>query len=140
MRKILFLTQLKRWDDETLLILRLFVGAFLIWGVADDIFGTSRMVEFESFLQQHGFLKSSFWALVSIWAQFVVGVAFVLGCFTRWAGVICAVNFAIVLLTMDSHMGIRASFPFAVLIAIGVYLATHGAGRISVDQKLFNQV
>ncbi|MCW8878494.1 MAG: DoxX family protein [Kangiellaceae bacterium] len=138
MRKVLFLTSLSRWSEQSLLLVRLLVGAFLVWGVSDNLFNSSQMKEFESFLQNYGFFKPSLMALVSVWVQFAVGVSFVLGIFIRWAGLLCSVNFIIAIIMVDSDSGIRASFPSACLVVIGIYLATHGAGRFSLDRKLFN--
>jgi len=60
----------------------------------------------------------------------------VLGLFTRWAGVLCAVHFLVAIVMVDHHGGMRGIFPSAWLVLIGLYLATHGAGRFSVDAAL----
>lgn len=133
---VVFLTPLHRFGDFALLLLRVLVGAFLVWGVADNILDPARMREFEAFLAGFGFPAPQFLAPLSVWAQTAVGVAFILGLLTRWAGVVCVVNFVVALVVVDSLGGIRAAFPSACLIAIGMYLATNGAGRFSVDHLL----
>lgn len=75
-------------------------------------------------------------APLSVWAQFLVGVGFVLGLLTRWAGLLCAVNFTVALVMVDAAGGIRAAFPSTCLVLIGLLLASHGAGRWSVDHWL----
>jgi putative oxidoreductase len=115
MRKWLFLASAQRLGDFTLLLLRLFVGLFLIWGVWDNLSSSERMHEFVDFLGKHGFSSPRLMAPLSVYLQLAIGVAFILGLFTRWAGVLCAVHFA---------------------IAIGLYLATYGAGRVSIDAAL----
>ncbi len=37
---------------------------------------------------------------------------------------------------VDIHSGIRGAFPSACLVLIGLYFATHGAGRFSLDRVL----
>jgi putative oxidoreductase len=136
MRKFLYLSSAQRFGDFALLLLRLFVGFFLIWGVWDNITEASRMQEFVEFLRQHGFPSPRLLAPVSVYLQFAVGVGFILGLFTRWAGILCVINFAVAIAMVDRFGGMRGIFPSGCLIAIGLYLATHGAGRFSLDASL----
>lgn len=136
MRKLLFLSFAQRFGDFALLLLRLFVGLFLIWGVWDNITEAARMREFEEFLHGHGFPSPGILAPLSVYAQFLVGLAFVLGLFTRWAGILCVINFVVAIVMVDYHGGIRAMFPAGCLVFIGLYLATHGAGLLSLDAAL----
>jgi putative oxidoreductase len=127
MRKLLFLSGAQRFSDFTLLLLRVFVGLFLIWGVWAIVMGAQPTGELTAPL---------LYAKVSVFAQLAVGVGFVLGLFTRWAGIICALNFVVAIVLVDRFGGFRGVFPSGVLVAIGLYLATHGAGRFSVDAAL----
>ena len=136
MRKFLYLGGAQRFGDFALLLMRLFVGLFLIWGVWDNVTDAGRMREFAEFLGKHGFMSPRLLAPVSVYAQLVIGVAFILGLLTRWAGILCIINFAIAIIMVDQAGGIRAMFPSGCLIAIGLYLATHGAGRFSLDASL----
>lgn len=124
---------LARYDDHALLILRLFVGGFLVWGVWDNISSAAHMQEFVAFLDQYGFPAPGVSARVSVWAQFLVGLSFSTGAFTRWAALVCVVNFVVAIVMVDRFGGIRQAFPAGVLVALGLYLATHGAGRLSID-------
>ncbi|HLT89464.1 MAG TPA: DoxX family protein [Woeseiaceae bacterium] len=133
---VVFLTPLRRHGDLALLLLRLLVGAFLVWGVSDNIADAGHMREFEQFLARFGFPVPAFSARLSVWAQAAVGIAFIFGLLTRWAGIVCIVNFVVAIVMVDIHGGIRTAFPSACLVAIGLYLATHGAGRFSVDRLL----
>ena len=136
MRRLLFLPDLTRFGDGALLALRLMVGAFLIYGVWDNIVSAERMAEFVGFLAKFGFPAPELMAPLSVWAQFLCGVAFILGLLTRWAGLICAFNFVVAIAMVDHHGGIRGSFPAACLVFIGLYLATHGPGWFSLDARL----
>lgn len=136
MHPILSLEPLRRGDDATLLLMRLTVGAFLIYGVWDNIVSPERMAEFVEFLGKFGFPAPEFMARLSVWAQFLCGLAFVFGLATRWAGLICAFNFVVAIVMVDQHQGVRGSFASACLVVIGLYLAAHGPGRIALDQVI----
>lgn len=134
MLNLVFLTPLRRYSDFGLLLLRLMVGAFLVWGVWDNITSPTHMQEFVDFLRKFRFPAPEFMAPLSVLAQFTVGMAFITGLFTRWAGLVCAVNFVVAIAMVDRLGGIRASFPSACLVGIGLYLALNGAGRFGLDQ------
>jgi putative oxidoreductase len=136
MRKFLFLSSAQRFGDFALLLLRIFVGLFLIWGVWDNISDPARMREFVEFLRKSGFSSPELMAPLSVYVQFLIGLGFVLGLFTRWAGVLCIINFVVAIVMVDRFGGMRGIFPSGALVAIGLYLATHGAGRFSVDSAL----
>lgn len=127
---------LQRFEEWALLLMRAMTGAFLVWGVQDNLLSAERMLEFEQFLAKSGFAAPALMARLSVWAQCLVGVAFVAGILTRWAGIVCAINFIVAIVMVDAHGGIRASFPSACLVVIGLYLACRGAGRISVDHVM----
>ncbi len=125
-----------RHADAALLLARLVVGAFLIWGVADNILSSARMAEFAGFLAQHGFPAPKLMAPLSVYAQAAVGVAFILGLGARWAGLVCAFNFVVAVVMVDAQAGIRGAFPATALILFGLLFTAMGAGRYSVDRRL----
>lgn len=136
MSEVLHLTRAARYGDAALLAMRACVGAFLVWGVWDNITSTHDMQEFVRFLAKFGFPWPEVAARVSVWAQFFVGLNFIFGVLTRWAGIVCIVNFAIAIVMVDRVGGLRASFGSLCLILIGLYLATHGPGRFALDAYL----
>ena len=136
MRKFLYLSNAQRFGDFALLLMRAFVGLFLIWGVWDNISDATRMQEFVGFLRKFKFASPELLAPVSVYAQLLIGIAFVLGLLTRWAGILCVINFIVAIVMVDRFGGMRGIFPSGCLVAIGLYLATHGAGRFSVDAML----
>ena len=133
---LLTLQPLSRGADAALLLVRVTLGAFLIYGVWDNIVSAERMAEFAGFLAKFGFPAPGFMAPLSVWAQFLCGVAFILGVATRWAGLVCAFNFIVAIAMVDHLGGVRASFPSACLVVVGLYLATHGAGRLAIENLL----
>jgi putative oxidoreductase len=136
MRKWLFLNGAQGFGDFALLILRLVVGLFLVWGVWDNITSSAEMAKFEGFLGHHGFASPEILAPLSVYTQFLAGLGIALGLFTRWAGILVILNFVVAIVMVDRFQGVRGSFPAAALVAIGLYLATHGAGRFSIDTIL----
>ena len=136
MGRWLFLEDLRRLDDAALLLLRVVVGAFLVWGVWDNIISAEHMATFTAFLTKFGFPYPALMAPLSVWVQFACGTAFVLGAFTRWAGLLCAVNFVVAIVMVDHTLGVRGSFASACLVLIGLLLAAHGAGRFALDPWL----
>lgn len=123
-------------SDAALLLTRLVVGAFIVWGVWDNIVSAERMREFELFLKAQGFPVPAFCAQLSVWSQFAFGLAFIFGFFIRWAGLLCIANFLVAIIMVDAARGLRASFPALALLLFGLLFATIGAGRYSLDAFL----
>ncbi len=136
MNRLITLPHLAAGTDLAFLALRLSVGAFLVWGVWDNITSAEHMATFVTFLRQFGFPMPEFLAPFDVWMQFAIGVAFILGLATRWAGLLCAVNFVVAIAMVDHLQGWRGSFGSMCLVMIGLVLATHGPGRFSLDARL----
>lgn len=139
MRSLIFLEPLRGLSDVALLLLRILVGAFLMWGTWDNITSAERMQEFADFLAHLNCPLPEIAAPVSVYAQFACGALILLGLLTRWAGLVMTFNFivAIALLTLGGgESDFRALFPPLVMIAIPLLLATHGAGRFALDTVL----
>lgn len=136
MRKLVFLGSAQKFSDFALLLMRVFVGLYLVWGVWDSVTSHEQLEKFVSFLAEHGFPSPRLLAPVSVYLQLAIGVAFVLGLFTRWAGILCVVHFGIAIAMVDHHGGMRGIFPSGCLVVIGLFMATYGAGRFSIDAAL----
>ena len=136
MNRLITLPQLAAGSDLAFLALRIAVGSFLVWGVWDNIASAEHMVTFVKFLRQFGFPAPELLAPLDVWVQFGIGVSFVLGLATRWAGLLCAVNFVIAIVMVDYVQGWRGSFGSMCLVMIGLVLATHGPGRYALDARL----
>lgn len=95
MKRMISLSGLARFDQFALFLFRLLVGAFLIYGVWDNIVSPARMAEFSAFLKANGFVAPHLMAPLSVGAQFLCGLSFCTGLFVRWAGLICAFNFVV---------------------------------------------
>ncbi|NTZ42353.1 DoxX family protein [Altererythrobacter sp. SALINAS58] len=133
---LLLLDDLERFSDFGLLLLRCVTGAFLIYQSHDNVFSAERMGEFEAFMLQFGFSNPEFLAPLSVYAQFIAGIGFVLGVFTRWLGLVTTFNFIVALVMVHWGQDVPQIWPAAVLVFLGLYFGVRGAGRFSIDHKL----
>jgi putative oxidoreductase len=136
MRDWLLLPSLARFGDLALLLLRLVTGAFLIWQSHDNIFSAARMDEFERFLTQFNFWLPAVMAPLCVWAQFLCGIAFVLGVATRWAGLITTFTFIVAVWMVHWPQDFPGWWPALILVFLGLLFATQGAGGYSLDAML----
>jgi uncharacterized membrane protein YphA (DoxX/SURF4 family) len=135
-RDWLLLTPLARFSDWGILLLRLLTGAFLIYQNHDNVVSTDRMLEFEKFLHGFNFWMPGLMAPLSVWFQFLCGIAFTLGLLTRWAGLITAFNFTVAVWMVHWPQDFPGWWPALVLVFLGVLFGTIGAGRYSLDAWL----
>ncbi|HZG09170.1 MAG TPA: DoxX family protein [Allosphingosinicella sp.] len=132
----LLLTPLSRFGDLGLLLLRWVTGAFLVYQSHDNVLSAARMEEFEAFLSQFNFILPWAMAPLCVWAQFVCGIAFVLGLFTRWAGLVTAFTFVVAVWMVHWPQDFAGWWPALILVFLGILFATVGAGRYAIDAKI----
>jgi putative oxidoreductase len=135
---LIALPPIERWRGFGALFVRLAVGAHLIFGVQDNIRSADRMTEFAGFLSAHDFPVPELAAPISVYFQFVCGLCFVLGAFTRLAAVPMIVNFviAIAMVHLPRGDGWPATFPAVMMLCGSAFFLLYGAGRASVDEWL----
>jgi putative oxidoreductase len=135
-RDLILLTPLQRFGDLGMLLLRLVTGAFLIYQSHDNVLSAARMEEFVGFLTQFGFPMPRLMAPLCVWAQFLCGIAFVLGFLTRWAGLVTAFVFVVAVWMVHWPEGFPGWWPALILVFLGFLFATSGAGRYALDHLL----
>lgn len=118
------------------LFIRLIVGYRLIWGTADNVFSYARMLEFAEFLGAHGVPVPLAAAFVSAYAQFVCGLLFIVGAFTRPAAAVMVVNFIAALLIAHIGQPFLENYDALVMLFGAIFLLLHGAGGVSVDEGI----
>jgi uncharacterized membrane protein YphA (DoxX/SURF4 family) len=136
MRNWLLLPNLARFGDLGLLALRTVTGAFLIYQSQDNVFSAARMEEFVRFLEQFGFPMPALMAPLCVWAQFLCGIAFILGLLTRWAGLITAFVFIVAVWMVHWPQDFPGWWPALILVFLGILFATLGPGRYALDQRI----
>lgn len=140
MNRFLAPDRLEALQPAAFLLLRVYLGGFLIWGVWDNITSAEQMAEFAAFLARLNCPLPDLAAPVSVWVQFVIGALLIPGLLTRWAGIFLSVNFLVAVVLMgNAGADARTLYPPAILVFIGFVLATHGAGRWSLDRRLFGR-
>ena len=132
----ILLTPLARLGDAALLLLRGVTGAFLVYQSHDNILSAARMEEFVGFLTQFGFPAPELLAPFCVWAQFLCGLAFILGLLTRWAGLITTFVFIVAVWMVHWPQDFPGWWPALILVFLGLLFATLGAGRYSLDAML----
>ena len=132
MRKLMF-TSLARFEDVTWLLLRVLTGTFLMHGTWDNIASAERMHEFVEFLAKYGFPLPELMAPLSVWVQFLSGLALATGLLTRAAGVLVAINFIVAVVMVHWALDFRGWWPAIVLVVIGLHAAARGSGAYGID-------
>ncbi len=133
---MLTLSSLEKYKEYGVIFVRLAVGFHLVYGTQDNVFSYARMQEFAEFLRAHGTPFPLASAFVSAYAQFVCGLLYIAGAFTRHAAVVMIVNFVAAVLI--AHLGdtFRGMFPALVMLFASAFLLLHGPGKLSVDDAL----
>ena len=131
--RLLLLPDLARYSDAGLLLLRCVTGAFLIYQSHDNIVSAARMQEFVAFLTQFGFAYPDFMAPWAVWWQFLAGIGFVLGLFTRWFGIVTAIQFVVACWMVHWPQDFSGWWPALILVFLGLYFGLRGSGRYGLD-------
>ena len=131
--KWLLLTPLARFGDLGLLLVRWVTGAFLVYQSHDNVFSTARLDEFVKFLTQFGFPAPELMAPLSVYFQFLAGIGFILGLFTRWLGLFTCFQFIVAVWMVHSPDPFNTWWPALVLVFLGLYFGLRGSGRYGLD-------
>ncbi len=135
-RQFLSFSFLERYRDYGAFFIRLIVGAHLIYGTQDNVLSWARMLEFSDFLAARGVPFPLFSAHLSVYAQFVCGLLYLLGAITRSAALVMIINFIAALLIAHRDLAYQPMFPALVMLCGSLFLLFHGAGKLSVDDFL----
>ncbi|HEX6898850.1 MAG TPA: DoxX family protein [Thermoanaerobaculia bacterium] len=135
-RKLFSFAFIKPYAEYGPLFLRLLIGAELIRGSQDNILSYARMLELANFLEVRGVPFPLSGAFVSAYAQFLCGLLFILGLWTRQAGAVIVVHVLFALLLAYRGAPWQASYPVFVLLAAALFFLFHGAGKLSLDDRL----
>jgi putative oxidoreductase len=122
--------------DYGAIFLRLVIGWRLIDGTQDNVFSWERMLEFRDFLEQHGVAYPLAAAHISVYAQFICGILYMLGAFVRPAAIVMVVNFMAALAIAHIGTTFQQSFDALMMLFGSLFFMFYGAGKISVDHLL----
>ena len=113
--------------------IRFIIGFHLIYGTQDNVFSWERMIEFSEFLANFGFPIPLVSAVVSVYAQFICGILFIIGFQVRIAAVIMICNFIIALLMVHTGDTYPGAFPAIMMLAGSLYLLFNGSKVFNVN-------
>lgn len=121
-----------------ILLLRVFVGSRLLYGVLDNIISWEKMMEFSSFLDSFGFPLPLVSAVISVYLQFLAGLFILTGYKCRIFSVVMVINFAIALLFvhLPAKDTVEVMTPALAIFFICLALVFTGPGKISLKEKL----
>lgn len=127
------LSFLENYKEYGVIFVRLIIGFHLIYGTQDNVFSYARMEEFAAFLSQHGVPFPLFSAFLSAYAQFVCGILFILGFWTRIAAIVMIVNFIAAIFIAHTGDTYPNMFPALMMLFASIFFFIHGAGKVSID-------
>ena len=117
------------------LFIRLAIGWHLVYGTQDNVFNAARMAEFSGFLAQKGFAYPELMAPLSAYAQFVCGLLYVLGLFTRPAAAVMVFNFIVALWMVHRGLPYPDNALAILMLCASLFLLFHGPGRWALDRR-----
>jgi putative oxidoreductase len=126
---------LDRNKDAGILLLRIFIGLRLVYGVADNVFSWKHMQAFESFLQANHFPLPLYSAILSVYAQLICGLMILTGFHIRAAGLIMVINFLVALIMVHRNDTIEGMTPALAMLFSSVVFVFYGAGRFALRAK-----
>ena len=118
-----------------LFFIRLIIGFHLVYGTTDNVLSWARMLEFRKYLAEHGVPFPLFAANLSVWAQFLCGILFLLGAFVRPAAAVMIINFICALLIAHRTGGYQPAALAWIMLFCSIGFLIHGAGKPSWDER-----
>lgn len=121
-----------------ILLLRLFIGIRIFYGVIDNVFSWDRMLEFSEFLAAYHFPVPVVSAVVSVAVQFIGSILIILGYKTRQAAFILSINFliAILMVHLPSSDTFDGMTPVLAMFFGCLTLLFTGADKIAIDYRV----
>jgi putative oxidoreductase len=77
-------------------------------------------------------------AVLCVYAEFICGILFIAGLWTRMAALVMIFTFTIAILMVDIHNGFEKAFPAWTIWAVSIFLLFNGGGKFSIDEKFLN--
>jgi putative oxidoreductase len=126
----------ERHKEKGALFVRLVVGFVLVYGTQDNVFSYKQMLEFRDFLAARGVPSPLFAAHLSVYAQFVCGILYVVGLLVRPAALVMVINFVAALVIAHLNTPLDAARLALCMLFCSLFLLFNGAGALSLDDRL----
>ena len=131
-----FFTWLDKNKDAEIFLLRLFIGFRLIYAVYAAIFSWNKMLEVGNFFAKYHLPFPLISATVSVYAQFLCGILFLLGWKTRYAALLMIINFSVAWIMVDRFGTVEDMTPALAILFCSMLFLFQGPGKISLDRNL----
>ncbi len=118
--------------DIGVLLLRLFIGTRIVYGVADNVLSWNHMLTFQNFLQSAGFPLPLLSAIVSVYAQLISGLLIITGFYIRLAAVAMIINFMAALLMVHLGDSFEGMTPALAMLFANILFLFYGSGKLSL--------
>jgi putative oxidoreductase len=125
----------ERHREYGLFFIRLIIGFHLVYGTADNVLSWARMLEFRDFLASRGVPFPLFSANLSVYAQLLCGLLFIVGAFVRPAAAVMIINFICALLIAHRTGGYPPAALALIMLFSSIGFLFHGAGKPSWDER-----
>ncbi len=134
MKKLLWLPWLDRLSAGGPFLLRLAVGGAMVIHGSQKLFGDPG--RFIGFVEKLGFPLPTVFGWAAIAAEFLGGLALVLGLATRWAAVFVAFTMGVAVFIAHANDGFnKQEYPLVLMLG-ALSLLLSGAGAWSLDARL----
>lgn len=122
-------------EDVGILLLRIFTGSRLLYGVVDNMINWRNMMEFSYYLQSFGFPFPTINALLSVYIQFLAAISILFGYRFRIFSALMIFNFLIALIFVHIPLKdtVEEMTPALAILFVNLSFVFTGAGKFSLD-------
>lgn len=117
------------------IFLRVIVGWRLIAGVWHYATHSKPMSEVETFFSTLNLPAPLLSAYLSVYAQFICAILFIIGLWFRPAAIVMIINFTVAIIAAHLNDGIEKSFAAWAMLAASWLFLFNGAEKISIDNR-----
>jgi len=122
--------------DISFLLARIIAGWRLLAGTWPFVLQKESIGNVQDYFIKMGVPAAEISAYISVYAQFISGLLFIIGLWIRPAAFAMLVNFIMAILIVHLHDKIEKSFQAWALLAFAILFLFMGAGKISFDQRI----
>ncbi len=126
--------------DVSVFLLRLFIGFILIYRVHEAAFSWDTMLKVSNFFEKYHLPIPLLSAVVSVYAQFVSGILFLMGWKIRYAALLMIINFTVAWFMVDRFGTVKDMTPALAILFCSILFLFHGSGKISLDNSSLRKV
>jgi len=118
------------------IFLRLVIGWRLIAGVWHYVFQLKPISEVEEFFATLNLPVPLLCAYLSVYAQFICAILFIIGLWFRPAAIVMIINFTVAIIAAHLNDAIEKSFAPWVILASSCFFLFNGAGKVSIESRI----